>query len=235
MMPRRMLAGVIVAAAVLAVPANAGAHVTVNPPEAAAGGFAKLTFRVPNERDDAGTTSVEINLPEDHPIAFVSVKPTPGWQYSVERRTLEEPIESHGTSITEVVAKVTFSGGRIAPGEFQEFDLSVGPLPEDAEMLEFPAIQTYENGAEVVRWIEEPLEDGSEPERPAPVLALLPPTEDDHGGGAAEPAEGEEAAGDSAAADDGDDGTDALTVVALVVGGLGVVLGALALLRRRAG
>ncbi|GIU90105.1 MAG: hypothetical protein KatS3mg010_1204 [Acidimicrobiia bacterium] len=108
-------------------------------------------------------------------------------------------------------------------------------------MLEFPAIQAYENGAEVVRWIEEPLEDGSEPERPAPVLALLPPTGDDHGAAAAEPAEGgeaaegDEAAGEPAAADDGDDGTDALTVVALVVGGLGVVLGALALVRRRAG
>lgn len=232
-MSRRVVAGLIVAMVVLAAPATAWAHVTVNPREATAGGFAKLTFRVPNERDDAGTTSVEINLPEDHPIANVSVKPTPGWQHSVERRTLEEPIDSHGTPITDVVAKVTFTGGRIAPGEFQEFDLSVGPLPEDADTLLFPAIQVYENGAEVVRWIEEPLDDGSEPERPAPALELLPAEEE--GDGAAAPAspDGEQAAAGDAV-DSEDDGTDALTVVALVVAALGVVLGGLALLRRRA-
>jgi uncharacterized protein YcnI len=52
--------------AIVATAPLAAAHVTVNPGEAPKGGFAKLAFRVPNERDDAGTTAVEVNLPEDH-------------------------------------------------------------------------------------------------------------------------------------------------------------------------
>ena len=52
------------------------------------------------------------------------------------------------------------------------------------------------------------------------------------------PAEGEEASTDdeaSATTEDGDDGSDSdtLAIVALIVGGLGVVLGGLALIRRR--
>ena len=57
----------------------ASAHVTVNPGSAEQGGFTKVAFRVPNERDDAGTTKVQVDLPMDHPIAFVSVRPVPGW------------------------------------------------------------------------------------------------------------------------------------------------------------
>src|SRR5689334_9019809 len=52
-----------VAAAVLVVAGPAAAHVTVNPSNATQGGFAKLTFRVPNEKDDATTTTLEVNLP----------------------------------------------------------------------------------------------------------------------------------------------------------------------------
>lgn len=181
--------GFVVGAALPAV-----AHVTVNPSEAEAGGFTRVSFRVPNERDDAATTQVEINLPEDHPIGNVSVRPVPGWEYRVERRTLDEPITVFGNEVSEVVGKITWSGGRIEPGEFQEFDVSLGPLPEDARSLGFPSLQTYDSG-EVVRWIEETPEDGDEPEHPMPVLTVA-----------------------AAAGEDDDDGdTNTIAVVALVV------------------
>jgi methionine-rich copper-binding protein CopC len=48
----------------------------------------------------------------------------------------------------------------------------VGPLPEDVDQILFPSIQTYASG-EVVRWIDEPLESGEEPEHPAPLLTLV--------------------------------------------------------------
>src|SRR5688572_18814385 len=88
---------------VLVTPAVASAHVSVNPREANQGGFTVLTFRVPNERDDSGTSKVQVNFPEDAVIPFVSVQPVPGWEYEVARRTLEEPAEAEGTEITEVV------------------------------------------------------------------------------------------------------------------------------------
>jgi hypothetical protein len=59
----------------------------------------------------------------------------------------------------------------VKAGELDEFEVSVGPLPE-AERMVFKALQTYANG-EVVRWIEEPVQGQEEPEHPAPVLELV--------------------------------------------------------------
>ena len=134
----------------------------MNPGEAPKGGFAKLAFQVPNEREDAGTTTLEVNLPEDHPIANVSVRPKEGWTYQVETRTLDQPLEGdEGEEVTEVVSKITWTGGPIQPGEFDEFEVSVGPLPDDTDQILFPTLQTY-RGGDVVRWIDEPLPSGEE-------------------------------------------------------------------------
>jgi periplasmic copper chaperone A len=167
------------------------------------------------------------------------VKPVPGFEVEVERRTLDEPVEAEGGEITEVVSKVTWTGGPIEPGQFQQFDVSAGPLPDDLDKLEFPALQTYEGG-EVVRWIEEVPADGEEPEHPVPTLTLVASTGDAHGGGddeaTEEEGEAEEAETDGEAAattDESSSDSDTLAIVALIVGGLGVVLGGLALIRRR--
>ena len=152
---KRTLLVALAAGAALVLPAtSAFAHVTVNPREATQGGYAKLAFRVPNERDNASTTKLEINLPADHPFASVSVRPQAGWTYTVEKTKLATPIKSHDTEITEAVSKITWTGGEIKPSEFNEFEVSVGPLPSDVDSLTFKALQTYSNG-EVVRWIEE--------------------------------------------------------------------------------
>ena len=63
-------------------------------------------------------------------------------------------------------------GTRIGPGEFADFPLSLGPLPE-VDRLVLPAVQTYDDG-EVVAWDQPPAADGAEPERPAPAVTLTP-------------------------------------------------------------
>jgi periplasmic copper chaperone A len=217
---------VAVIALVAAAPA-AGAHVTVQPGTAAQGSYMKVDVRVPNERDDAGTTSVEFNLPEDVAIRSVRVEAVPGWEYEIEKRTLDEPIEAgEGDPVTEVVSKITWSGGVIKPGEFQDFPVSLGPLPEDVDSLVFPAIQTYEGG-EVVRWIDVAEEGAEEPERPAPTLTLTPAEEE---GGATATTVADEAA--AAPADDSDS-SNGLAIAALVVGLLGLVVGGVALAKSR--
>lgn len=229
---------VVAAVAFMAVGPMAAAHVTVNPGEATKGGYAALTFRVPNERDDSGTTAVEVNLPEDYPIASVRVKPKPGWSYEVEHRTLDEPLDSHGTEITEAVSKITWTGGEIQPDEYDEFEVSMGRLPEDADQLVFPSLQTYASG-EVVRWIDEPAEDGEDdPESPAPVLTLVD-AEEGHGGGDDDEAadgEGESASGltvENAASQGDVDSASTLAAVAIVVGLLGLAAGAFAVVKGR--
>jgi uncharacterized protein YcnI len=234
MLRRRVLVLVPVLAAVLLVLAGpAWAHVTIDPDEAAQGGFATVRVRVPNERDDSGTNSVVVEFPADHPVPSVSVKPVPGWTASVETAPLAEPVGGEAEEITEAVSRITWTGGPIQPGQFEEFPISMGPLPDDTDQLVLPAIQTYESG-EVVRWIEETPPSGEEPEHPAPVLTLTAGG-DEHGGGEEEPENGESetAAADS---DGSDDDSNTLAVVALVVGALGLVTGGIALVqgRRRA-
>lgn len=149
----------------------ASAHVTVHPDTAPRASFSILSFSVPNERDNASTVSVEIDVPTDHPIAYVSVQPVPGWTTTIERTTLATPVRVHGGSVTDVVSKIVWSGGTIRPGEFQQFTVSAGPLPARGRSVVFKALQTYSSG-EVVRWIETPVKGAPEPDHPAPVLTL---------------------------------------------------------------
>jgi uncharacterized protein len=227
---------------VLAAP-MAAAHVTPDPTEAPREGFTTVNFRVPNERDDASTTSVEINFPTDTPIAFVSVQPVPGWQYTAETTTLAQPIETEDGEVTDAVSKVTYTGGAIKPGEFQQFAISMGPMPSEGDEVMFPTIQTYDSG-EVVRWIDEPTADGTEPEHPAPALTLTEAQEDHHGNsGDDEEASGSDDEGvtaENAAATENEDDSNATTVavIGIVLGALGLIVAIYAVItgrRRSAG
>jgi uncharacterized protein YcnI len=154
----------------------AAAHVTVTPGTAAQGDYSKLTFRVPDEEADASTTKVELALPADQPVASVRVKPVPGWTVTTRMRKLSTPLKTGHGEITSVVSRLVWSGGKIQPGQFQEFDVSLGPMPGNGDSMVFKALQTYDNG-KVVRWIDPPAADGSEPEHPAPVVQLVKPTD----------------------------------------------------------
>jgi periplasmic copper chaperone A len=139
------------------------AHVTIQPNEAVLGSFSRFVVRVPNEEADANTTSVEVELP---PMAFVSFEPKEGWKRTVEMTTLDEPIEAFGGEIDEVVGTVSWSGGSIGPGEFDEFGFSA-KMPDEESTLEFLATQTYDSG-KVVEWV-----GAADSEEPAPLLHVL--------------------------------------------------------------
>jgi uncharacterized protein YcnI len=217
-------------AAALAGAGAAAAHVSVSSTDAAAGGYGKLTFRVPNESDTASTVALRIAVPEESALASLRAQPVPGWTVTMTTSDLQTPLESHGERVTSYVSVVEFraaDGGGIRPGEFQEFALSGGPFP-DSDQLSFPAVQTYSDGTEAA-WIEPTVAGQAEPERPAPVLTLTDPA-----------AAGHDAAGttatttatDTAAATatgHGDAGPGALAlfvaILALLTGLAGVVLG----------
>ncbi|MFJ4816741.1 YcnI family protein [Streptomyces sp. NPDC088801] len=240
---RIVAAGAAAGVSVLALSAPAFAHVSVQPEGTAAkGGYAVVNFKVPNERDDASTTKLEVNFPTDHPLASVMPEPMPGWKIEVTKSKLDKPLEMHGEKITEAVTKVTWTadGKGIEPGYFEKFPLSVGQLPEDTDELVFKALQTYSN-KEVVRWIEVPQKGQEEPDNPAPVLELSAASEDGHHGSAAgddsdakpaEKASAETAASDSASSDGTDTTARVLGIVGIVVGAAGVAYGVLAGRRR---
>jgi uncharacterized protein len=212
----RLLVPVVVALGLVgAVAGPASAHVTVRADDAKAGGYAKLTFRVPDESADARTVQVRVDLPTDAPFASVSVEPQPGWTWTSTEGTLPKPITTDdGDTVTRAVTSITWkaAGAGLRPGEFGEFALSVGPLP-DRPALAFPATQTYSDG-QVVRWDEVTPAGGAEPEHPSPTVTLT----------AATPA---------GSMGSGSDGNRALAIVGLVLGVLGALTGGLALARTR--
>jgi uncharacterized protein YcnI len=220
---RSYIVGAVVAALVLA-PA-AAAHVTLQPPEAPAGGFTRFDVRVPNERDNASTTKVVVQMPPG--FLSVNYEPVPGWNVELTMRDLDEPVEQFGEQVTEEVGRITFTAdgeaSAIKPGQFQDFGLSGGvPEGRPGSMLTFKALQTYSNG-EVVRWIGPP-----DSEEPAPQVELTAAEEEE----AAAPAAEEPAA---PAATEEDDEGNGLAIAALIVGAAGLATGlaALFLSRRR--
>ncbi|ACU34016.1 YcnI family protein [Actinosynnema pretiosum subsp. pretiosum] len=212
---------------------TASAHVSASTTAPATqGGYAKVIFRVPNERPDSGTVKLEVTLPAEYPLASVSTKPLPGWQVEAVKATLDKPVTSHGREVTEAVRTVVWTadaGVQIAPGQFNEFEVSVGPLPDTTEQLVMPAKQTYASG-EVVDWSAPPADE--EPEHPAPVLKLVKPAEgaDSHGNA---PAGSGDSHSETAASTTTDDTARWLGGAGLAVGALGLGLGAGAVLRTR--
>lgn len=231
------------AVAALALAGPAAAHVTINPGDAVQGERARIDVRVPNESDTESTIAVEMHFPEDPPISSVSVGKVPGWTAEIAFRELDEPIEGgHGEQITEVVESITWTAdngaAEIQPGEFGEFPVGLGPLPE-ADQLFFPTLQTYSDD-EVVRWIEEP-EGDAEPDFPAPSLTLAaagtdPATNGTAGGGDGDTA-GTEPDSEAAGEDSGEDSGAGmwLGLAGLVAGLAGLAVGGLALSRSRSG
>jgi uncharacterized protein YcnI len=217
----------VAAVITLAVAGPASAHVTVNPRDATQGGYTKVSFRVPNETDKADTTIVEVNLPVATPIASVSLKPVAGWTAVAVKTKLATPIKSDDGEITEAVTKITWTaaaGAGVKPGQFQEFDVSLGPLPTVPQLV-FKALQTYSDGT-IVRWIDEPTTDGTEAAHPAPVLKLAAAP-----AAAATPSAVATVAA-VAAADKKDDNDDSdgtpYGIAGIVIGLAGLALGALA-------
>ena len=153
------------AVAMLAIPAAAQAHVTLQPNTAPAGAFMVLDVRVPTERDDAATAKVDVQFPNG--FAAASYQAVPGWRVQVIKKKLTTPIQTDDGPITEGVSRMVWTrrsrSGGIKPGQFQDFPISVQIPGKAGDKLTFKALQTYSNG-EVVRWIGAPGADTPAPQ-----------------------------------------------------------------------
>lgn len=154
--------------------ASASAHVAVSSPGATQGGYAVITFRVPSESATATTTAVTVQLPADTPLSSARIKPIPGWTHATTMQTLTPPVTIAGREITQAIDTITWTaddGIGIRSDEYQEFQISAGPLPE-ADQIVFKALQNYSDGTRV-DWIEQAAPGSTtEPDHPAPTLAL---------------------------------------------------------------
>jgi len=194
------------------------AHVTIQTSEWEPGSRPRVVVRVPNERDNATTTSVTVQFPEQVPTARFMAHPF------CERETQREPLAEPIEELTERIVSVTWTcDPGIATDGFEEFAMSFA-LPEEGiaegDEILFPATQTYSNG-EVVEWIDP----DPEAEAPAPRITIVAPEEEAEEAPAATSTE--EAAPVPAASSGDDD--DNMSTVAIVFGIAGLAAGLVAL------
>jgi uncharacterized protein YcnI len=207
-------------AAAVAFPAAAAAHVTIQPGEWEPGAFATMAVRVPNERDDAETTSVTVQFPEE--VLTARFKPHPLCQREVQMEALAEPVED----ITERIVSVTWTCDPAIPADgFDEFGVSFR-VPEDmaeGDELLFPAQQVYSSGEEV-GWVDP----DPEGDTPAPRITIVAAEEEEEAEEAEDPAAAsEDEAAVPAVSTDGDD--DGMATVAIVLAIVGLAAGLIAL------
>ena len=115
------------------------------------------------------------------------------------------PLATDHGEVRDIVSEVEWSGGAVPPGQFEKFEVLVGPLPAGVDLLLFPVAQTFSDGSEV-RWDQQSFEERAAPERPAPVLTLS-------------------SAGGRQQKTDTSNGSNLLALAALVIGGAGLGFG----------
>lgn len=171
--PMRVV-GVLLVSAVAALLASpsAGAHVGAYLEGGGPGETGLITLRVPAESDNPATTKVEVRIPDDIQIRTVRPQPVAGWELEIKKKKTDPPIyRDDGTAVDEVVSSVTWTatGPGILPGQFDDFVLEAGPLP-DVDTLTLPTIQTFADGTSDA-WTE-PAPEGSDPEFPVPTVTV---------------------------------------------------------------
>jgi uncharacterized protein YcnI len=167
-------AGVVSTAVIVALlaAAPAGAHVTAAlEGSAAPGDYALITLRVPTESGTAATTRVEMRIPGDVVLKTVLVEPVPGWRIDTTRKKISPIIEDDGDQVTDVIDSVTWTatGPGIPRGQFVQFGLDVGPLP-DTSTLALPTMQFFSDGTERA-WTQKKTGD-EDPESPEPTVTI---------------------------------------------------------------
>jgi len=159
---------ILLLAAILAAPL-AHAHVTIDPPTAAAGGYQRLAFRVGHGCEGSATTSITVQIPEG--VMGAKPMPKPGWTIAITVGKLATPVQSHGKTVTTRVAELSWRGGSLPDAYYDEFVMQV-KLPDAPGRYAFKVAQVCEKGR--VDWTEVPAA-GAHADAPAPVLEVLAP------------------------------------------------------------
>lgn len=185
------------------------------------GTFTSLSFRVPNETaNGTSTNKLTLTLPGGASLLqSISYIPVPGWTTELVSAKLATPIKNGDSTIAEAVTQVIWSakpGSEYGLDSEGIFSLFIGAIPAVGRIT-LPVDQGYTDGS-IVSW------NGSvTSDHPAPVLYIEnKPVVDTDAGGAPIPSITTTTASSSTAA-----GPD---VLARVLGGIGPVLGVVALL-----
>ena len=164
--------GFLIAWAALAA-SSADAHVTLENRQATPGSYYKAVLAVPHGCAGSATIKIRVQIPEG--VIAVKPMPKPGWSLETIKGKYSTSYEFHGTTISEGVREVAWSGGKLPDDNYDEFVLSTfltGSLKPNTTLY-FPVLQECEQGSS--RWIEIPPEGKpAEGKSPAPGVRLIP-------------------------------------------------------------
>jgi uncharacterized protein YcnI len=151
------------------------AHVTLEASEAPANSFHRAVFRIPHGCEGSPTVAIRVRIPDG--VTGVKPQPKPGWTVSIEESNLGPSRQAlDGEKTAEIVKEVSWSGGNLPDGRYDEFAMEMRLPPASGTVLVFPVIQQCEIG--VNRWIERPHAghqghgDARGARRPAPQLRV---------------------------------------------------------------
>jgi uncharacterized protein YcnI len=168
-MIRSFACAAVAAATLTALSAPAFAHATLEVQEAKIGSTYKAVVRIGHGCGSEATNVVRVQIPE----GYYNVKPMPkaGWQLETVIGPYAGSYDNHGTTVTEGVKEIVWSGGSLPNEWYDEFVFRgtfAGSLQEGK--FWFPTIQECANGQEA--WID--VTGNKEAEDPAPSLKLVP-------------------------------------------------------------
>jgi len=191
---RRAFAYAAVLVATLALAPSAFAHAELFPNQIPSGDGYLLSLTVPNEKEDASTTQIQITMPADFDLEHVA--PVPGWSSTVSGMKMVDGEMQGGNSITW-------------KGKLNGTELAVLPftgVPKKAQDYAFTVRQTYSDGSVVV-WSGDESSDT--------------------------PAAHVTASAEESSSSSSSDSGKTIAIVALIVGGLGLLIGGAALVAGR--
>lgn len=143
---RAAAALLLASCALLGLAAPAAAQVSIVPGSVKGGSTETFAFRLANQRTDTQSNRLEIVFPQSPPIAFAEVKPARGWTAKINPRPLDPPQQSGDRLISQVVGSIVLEGGEVGPGQFEQFLVTLGPLPEQGDLV-LDTVQGYTSGA----------------------------------------------------------------------------------------
>ncbi|MGN6487475.1 MAG: YcnI family copper-binding membrane protein [Devosia sp.] len=154
----------------------AAAHISLTPPQADVGSTFKAVLGVGHGCAGAATTAIRVQIPE----GFYNVKPMPkaGWELKTVTGPYATPFNNHGTTLTEGVTEISWSGGDLPDAYYDEFTFrgTFGSTLEAGGKFYFPVIQVC--GSTEDAWID--TSGDPEAELPAPALTLTQPEASAH-------------------------------------------------------
>jgi uncharacterized protein YcnI len=159
-------------AVALLAAAPAAAHVTIDPGEGPADGYATLQVQVPHGCDGSATRAIRVQIPESVPSVTPQVHP--GWEVTTKDGP-KDAVELHGETVTRGVEEVVWTAADAGPlpdGRLDLFGMSVKlPAGKAGDAVYFPTVQECVKGSS--GWIQIPGAGESEDDLESPAPAVM--------------------------------------------------------------